>query len=337
MDTPQSLNKWLSYQAQPPRVLKTVTCPLLKKWVTTKLEHYLQNPVRSRYVGSTQTGGTQQKPSGLHSTKTGKNLEALISLVRESEVTTTQDLLSWIQNHPHKKPEFMHRLYSPGQFTQLMNKALEWVASEKEKSLIWSQEIYTVNKANHPKGAQWMSLNKSTECLDMWFKWQNINAKTFIQSVEEIMEKKINKVNTLLLLGPSNGGKRLIARSLCDAFKSVGVCLQGTNYSFFLENCISTRVIHHDECIIVPQVMEMYKRLVEGADTPVKRKNKVSQMMKRTPYIVTANSLPWLSLPPVDQEAFKNRCIIYNVRTCPGLRKYSQDIHPGAWAFEHHF
>lgn len=96
----------------------------------------------------------------------------------------------------------------------------------------------------------------------------------------EIMEKKIN---TLLLLGPSNGGKTLVARSLCDAFKSMGVYLQGINYSFFLESCINTRVIHHDKCVIVPQVMETYKRLMEGADTPVNRKNKTSQMMKRTP------------------------------------------------------
>lgn len=52
---------------------------------------------------------------------------------------------------------------------------------------------------------------------------------------------------------------------------------------------------------------------------------------------MTANALPWLSLPHVDQEAFKNRCIIWNIRTCPGLRKYPKDIHPGAWAFQHHF
>ena len=219
----------------------------------------------------------------MHSTKSGKQLEALISTVRESEVTTTQDLLSWIQNHPGKKPEFMHKLYSPGQFNQLMSKALEWVASERDKALVWSKEIYTVSRSNHPKGQQWMTLNKSTECLDEWFRWQNIDTKVFIQSVEEIMEKKINKVNTLLLLGTSNGGKTLVARSLCDTFKSVGVCLQGINYSFFLESCINTRVIHHDECVIVPQVMKTYKRLMEGADTPVNRKNKTSQMMKRTP------------------------------------------------------
>ena len=235
----QSLDNWLSYQAQPPRQLKAVTCPSLKTWVTTKLEHYKENPIHSRYAGMAQTAGTRPGPSGLHSTKTGKQLEDLISLTKESGVTTTQSLLSWIQNHPMKKPEFMHKLYSPGQFTQLMSKALEWVARE-EKSLVWVEEIYTVKKGDHPRGDNWMSLNKSTQCLDEWFKWQNIDTKEFLTSIENIMEKKINKVNTLLLLGPSNGGKTLIARSICDAFQSVGVCLQGINYSFFLESCMNT-------------------------------------------------------------------------------------------------
>lgn len=98
-----------------------------------------------------------------------------------------------------------------------------------------------------------------------------------------------------------------------------------------------TRENVNDECLIVPQVMETYKRLMEGSETPVNCKNCTSQIMPRTPYVVTANALPWSSLPKVDREAFQNRCIIYHIKACPGLRKYKSNIHPGVWAFEHHF
>ena len=177
---------------------------------------------------------------------------------------------------------------------------------------------------------------RAFSCLDMWMKWNTIDPKCFLNHIIDIMERRLAKVNTLLFVGPSNGGKTLISRSLCDTFTSMGTCLQGINYSFFLENCLNKRVIHHDECLIVPQVIETYKRLMEGSETPVNRKNRTSQDMARTPYVLTANALPWSSLQ-VDREAFQNRCIIYHIKPCPGLRKYKSNIHPGTWAFEHHF
>lgn len=163
-------------------------------------------------------------------------------------------------------------------------------------------------------------------------KHQQIDPVKFIQDIEDVMDKKIMKKNTLVFHGRSNGGKSMIACSIVWAFKNVGMCTQGINYGFFLENCLHKRVILHGEPVIISQVQEIFKTLMEGGKTQVNRKGKESIEMERVPYIVTCNSYPWAGIPNYsDKEAFKNRCIIYDVKPTPAFQKYHGEIHPEAW------
>ena len=154
----QSVEHWLSYQAQPTKNPEERDGRLFKSIAPEEACKVL----RVQFTPST-SGGTQPKSSSLHSTKVGKQLESLISLVRESETSTTQELLKWLKAHPDKKPEFMHKIYAPGQYNQLMQKAVDWVASEKEQDVKWQEIIYTVGASKHPKGKTWMTLDESLQ------------------------------------------------------------------------------------------------------------------------------------------------------------------------------
>ena len=250
----QSFEHWISYQAQPPRKMKLLTNSYLKSWLLPKLENYLQNPIHSRFVSTTKKEGGRQQCSGMHATKSGKQLETLISLVRERghnnttpiEVDTDE---SDKETGVHASPVHTGAVQSTDAKGSGLGSDREGPEEQMAGGDIQSQQGETPGRAEVDDDREESGMSGHVVQVP----------EDRSEAVENIMKRRLTKTNTLLLVGQSNGGKSLISRSLCSAFTSVGSCLQGINYSFFLENCLNKRVIHHDECIIVPQVMETYK------------------------------------------------------------------------------
>lgn len=85
-----------------------------------------------------------------------------------------------------------------------------------------------------------------------------------------------------------------------------------------------------EEMRIVQENVDDIKRLFEGAQMKVDVKNKDARILKRTPVIVCSNSTPerWVV---EEQQALRNRMILYELQPFENLKNMSKDINPLAW------
>ena len=265
----QSLNNWLSYQAQPPRVLKTATCPLLKKWVTTKLEHYLQNPVRLRYVGSTQTGYTTKAlwPAQHENWEKSRSLDLTGKGVRGDHYTRPIEL------DPESPPQET-RIHAPPIQPRSVNPTDEQsagVGSQRgEEPDLESGDIHS-QQGESPQRCAMDELKQEYRVPRHMVQVAKHQRKDLHPKHRRDNGKEDQQSQHTAPTWPIQWRKDADSKKSLQRLQKRG-SLSSRDKLLLLENCISTRVIHHDECIIVPQVMETYKRLMEGADAPVKRK-----------------------------------------------------------------
>ena len=151
--------------------------------------------------------------------------------------------------------------------------ALEEIKAEEESQYInkpFAMMVWEYCKGPKYKNKldekNFMSPEYSYELFMDWCEEQNISAKNFVTEIEDVIDRKTFKRNTICLIGDSNAGKTQVVslplKHICRFTGQLGN--RGSNGDFVFQECINKRLITIDECIINPQNIEDWKILLGG-------------------------------------------------------------------------
>ena len=156
----------------------------------------------------------------------------------------------------------------------------------------------------------------------------------FVQTVVNIIDKKVSKVNTLLIVGEPSSGKTFFTNSLLWLLWNFGKIRNGSGKggdTFPFGDALDKRVNDWSECKLgSDSFVDTAKLAWEGQPCSVNAKYKSDCTLNRTPILITCNAEPWLMCPK-EKRAFKDRCS-YNVWTRqPWLKDVSDYPCPLGW------
>lgn len=153
--------------------------------------------------------------------------------------------------------------------------------------------------------------------LKLIFYMNNIDVKKFFNDVDNIIDCKLDKINTLCLVGNSDSGKSTLSKVLSSNLKKACIGQSGNASQFIFQDIVNKRLIQHEECVVIPNIKDDMKNLFEGSvNWSINVKNKKNQMVQhRTPLITTSNADPWQEWCTSSANVFRNRCIVYNIDT----------------------
>lgn len=208
---------------------------------------------------------------GSAQTKGGAVLFDVMSVIHKSKAGTIEQFQSWVlSTDPARAATIMEEHFSKRNLNQTLAMAMDWY-SLTQLAKPWREQMGSVIK---PEGVKVMSVERSLKMFDVIMKWQ------FIKECVNIMEKSIQKQNTLLLIGSSNAGKSQKAQSLALTAAKISRLYQGLNNSFVFQDLLSKNVIIHQEALLAKASYEMFNLVLEGAvtDTEVAVKGKANAL-----------------------------------------------------------
>lgn len=150
----------------------------------------------------------------------------------------------------------------------------------------------------------------------------------FIQTLYDICERVIPKLNTLYLVGPANCGKSWFADMVTAFYLNVGHVknfVRGQNFP--LNDCVCRRILLWNEPSIMPSAYESVKMLCGGDPCPCAVKYEGDGKIMRTPLIFTSNHTCFSN-----SEVWTTRIRTYKWTSCPYLKPLTKYPHPFAYA-----
>lgn len=157
------------------------------------------------------------------------------------------------------------------------------------------------------------------------FNDDNHDIQVFLTDLYNILEKKIPKLNTLLIQSAPSAGKNYFIDMILAYYNNVGAFgIMNKLNGFGFQDGVDRRVNFWDEPNYEPCVLEMLKKICGGNDCKVRVKCVADGVINRTPLIILTNKTICLQNHP----AFKDRVIQYRWRSCPMLKNYDKLPHP---------
>lgn len=174
----------------------------------------------------------------------------------------------------------------------------------------------------------YFSISDSVKYLESLLMFQTVNNEhavaNFLRDLYDILDKKIAKTNTLLIVGEPNSGKNYFFDAVCHFMINFGVIANWNRHnSFPLQDCLNRRLLFWNEPNFEDGVEETLKMLFGGDQCPARVKYEGDGIIQRTPIIVLSNS----DCFPKNL-AFRTRIIKYNWISCPHLKSLTKKPHP---------
>ena len=145
---------------------------------------------------------------------------------------------------------------------------------------------------------EYMKTNKTIETdfhntcdwIEYLFKSNNINLQEFLAWNSIIKNMRYMKINTLVLQGPTNAGKSLIADTLVSLCKPEEISRERDNSGFHLDQLPEASAVIFEEPCITPTNVSTWKLLFEGKLVKTDIKHKDKEGIRRLPIWVTTAS-----------------------------------------------
>lgn len=147
----------------------------------------------------------------------------------------------------------------------------------------------------------------------------------YIKDLLLLLDKKRNKENTDVYLSAPNAGKTLFFDMVRDYFVNCGQMSNwNRNSNFPLQTCGYTRVIFWNEPNYEHAVERNLLKLLGGDSYNAAQKNQMDVNISKTPFIVTANNMPFPNKPE-----FQYRMKIYHWNSASFLKETNgKKLHP---------
>ncbi|XP_068250641.1 uncharacterized protein [Palaemon carinicauda] len=134
--------------------------------------------------------------------------------------------------------------------------------------------------------------------IENMFKRNKIDIEEFLAWVILIADRKLNKINTLVLQGPTGTGKSLTLNAILSKFNTGIVTRNGDANQFHLQNLLGKTFALFEEPRISQITVDDYKLLFEGADFEINVKHQEPEILTRIPVFVSTNKELDYWVPP---------------------------------------
>jgi hypothetical protein len=145
--------------------------------------------------------------------------------------------------------------------------------------------------------------------LSSLFRINNIKIEDFFSKFLAVHSMNITKINSIVLEGPTNTGKSLLANILLTDTKPTRIARERDKSNFHLDQLPNSTAVIFEEPIIDQTTIGTWKLLLEGAPIPTDMKHADKELIDRLPIFVTTNQPLWNwvgndDIPPIKQRIF---------------------------------
>jgi hypothetical protein len=228
----------------------------------------------------------------------------------------------------------LEKLYSRTNFKTLWDKArrsnIEAIRAES-----FTSKIHTLSRSTESKkdSFRYLTVDTSLQVFDMILDTWGIDKNAFLGELFAVLEGIKPKKNTFILEGESNSGKSYLIRSLFPIFDNIiGEIHAATQNAFaFQEDCVGKCLLVAEEFMIIPELADQLKLLMEGSECKVAVKHQSDSYINRTPLLCTTNNSITQWLHGNDKVAIQNRVYLHQTKACPGLKEVEKPLNPRMW------
>lgn len=186
-------------------------------------------------------------------------------------------------------------------------------------------KIFFASEAKHD---YYYNIKTSVRYLEALLNWQYGQDSTvieeFLQDLYNILDRRLQKTNTMFILGEPNSGKNFFFDAVVQSCVNYGIICNWNRYnSFPLQDCPNRRVLMWNEPNFEDGVTETLKMLFGGDQCPARIKYEGDAVIQRTPIIVLSNNDCFPK-----NEAFRTRLIKEKWMACPQLKDLTKKPHP---------
>lgn len=184
---------------------------------------------------------------------------------------------------------------------------------------------------NAPLGSvdsYYYSIQESVDVLNRLLLFQFCNRQyevsLFLNTLLDVLNRRIPKKNTIFVLSPPNSGKNFFFDAVLHLLINYGQMGNFNRYQQFpLMDCVDRRVIMWNEPVLEATAVETLKMILGGDTVNAKVKYMPDAIVTRTPVIVLSNN----DVFPNDL-AFRSRMISYKWKSADFLKGYNKKPHP---------
>lgn len=170
-----------------------------------------------------------------------------------------------------------------------------------------------------------MSLEIVEQVLKAQFHGDPVQVKEFLQSLLNVVERKIPKLGSLLIKSPPNAGKNFFCEIALDYYWNRGQLGNLTRHNQFgLQEAVGKRILLWDEPNYEPGMIETLKNVTAGHAFCARVKSQADCAVYSTPLIILTNNEISLCYDP----AFATRIKQYNWKPLPFLEQYTKKPTP---------
>lgn len=269
---------------------------------------------------------TERTPQAIPNLATLRNINPLMmEHLRLSRCNNQTDYMYYLQRQQ------MEQLTCNPLFESSFRNCLE-LQKIYTNSFTWMECLETFSHIEHKQGD--LQVAESVEWIRKIFKHNNEDLMKFVAALIPIMDKTFNKINSVLFLGPPNGGKTLIAESIartCIFYINIQNFEKGNN--FYLQDLVNMRCGLINEPHVCQEKIETFKNICEGLDVAIDVKYKTAQILKRTPLIITSNHELALNTLQIkdNTEALNKRMIKIKLKQFGELEHCKGRLNPNLW------
>jgi hypothetical protein len=125
------------------------------------------------------------------------------------------------------------------------------------------------------------------------FRANSIAVDDFFAKFLAIHSMNITKINSLVLEGPTNTGKSLLANILLSDTKPTRIARERDKSNFHLDQLPNSTSVIFEEPITDQTTVGTWKLLLEGAPIPTDMKHADKELINRLPIFITTNQPLW--------------------------------------------
>ncbi|CAH8664152.1 unnamed protein product [Dicrocoelium dendriticum] len=165
------------------------------------------------------------------------------------------------------------------------------------------------NVCTHPE-------DRSTTFFDDLLRVNNIDKDAFCTAIHEIMNKKIDQLNTFCIEGPTTTGKSLLLKLISQNYHCGTVQMSADHSRFFLQNLVDKAVALMKEPRITIKTVNDFKALLGGNTFDIHVKHSPDVTLLRVPVLISTNRSLGNYITSVDAAAIYECChkFKFNVR-----------------------
>ncbi len=250
----------------------------------------------------------------------------LLELIEKKNIKTYKE---WTEKISWDEFETIMTTYGPNVLQTHVKKILEYRKVHehlKQQDGPWWNYITKEETDND-------DIVKQTDYIYNLFNKNSIDICYFLAWYTIIMDKLLNKINTLVLIGESDAGKSMIINRLIHGLQVASITRTGDASQFHLQNVISKRVLTFEEPRITPATVDDFKLLLGGEPMETQIKHQEPEKVDRTPVLITTNKDLGYHLNPSDSTALENRYKLFHFKLIIGKSMLNPSIRITTQAF----